>query len=166
MTIADLAPMDPATGELLAALHASVFVDSWPATAFHALLQIPGTLALVALDDGRPAGFVVARSVLDEAEIITIGVLPDHQRQGHARRLMDRVRVRMAAAGVKSLFLEVSAGNAAARALYERLGFTSVGRRKGYYERAGRPADDALVLRLYLPPSEAGATPDDNGVGV
>ena len=74
MTVAELAPSDPVSGDLLSVLHGRVFAQGWPASAFHALLQIPGTLALVMLDDGRPVGFVVARSVVDEAEIITIGV--------------------------------------------------------------------------------------------
>lgn len=165
MTVAELAAADPVTGELLAALHGRVFADGWPASAFAALLQIPGTLALVALDDGRPVGFAVARSVLDEAEVITIGVLPEHLRHGHAIRLMDAVRDRTAAAGVTSLFLEVNATNAAARALYARLGFSVVGQRKGYYEKPGGPADDALVLRLTLTPSGRGPAPEDKGVG-
>ncbi len=165
MTVAELAPSDPVSGDLLSVLHGRVFAQGWPASAFHALLQIPGTLALVMLDDGRPVGFVVARSVVDEAEIITIGVLPDHQRRGHGRGLMEAVSRHTVAAGVTSLFLEVSAVNVAARTLYERLGFTVVGRRKGYYERPDGPADDALVLRLRLAPSGAGAAPDDDGVG-
>ncbi len=165
MTVAELAAADAATCELLAALHGRVFADGWPASAFAALLQIPGALALVALDDGRPVGFVVARSVLDEAEIITIGVLPGHLRHGHAARLMDAVRDRTAAAGVKSLFLEVNATNDAARALYARLGFSAVGQRKGYYERPGQSPEDALVLRLTLTPSGRGSAPEDKGVG-
>ena len=165
MTAAELVPSDPASGDVLAVLHGRVFAQGWPASAFHALLQIPGTQALVMLDAVGPVGFVVVRSVLDEAEIITIGVLPDHQRRGHARSLMETVCLRMAAAGVTSLFLEVSAVNVAARHLYEQLGFAVVGQRKGYYERAGGQADDALVLRLRLPPSGAGTTPDDDGVG-
>lgn len=165
MTVAELAATDPVTGDLLAALHGRVFADGWPAAAFAALLLIPGTLVLVALDDGRPVGFVVARSVLDEAEVITIGVLPEHLRQGHALRLMDAVRDRTAAAGVKSLFLEVNAANTAARALYARLGFATVGQRKGYYERPGHPPEDALVLRLSLPPSALRTAPEDQGMG-
>ena len=42
-------------------------------------------------------------------------------------------------AEARRLFLEVGADNAPRSALYKGLGFTEVGRRKGYYEHAGAP---------------------------
>ena len=53
------------------------------------------------------------------------------------------------AAGAHALFIEVAAGNTAARALYEALGFAAAGVRKGYYGREGG-AEDAVVMRLAL----------------
>nr|MCU0626508.1 GNAT family N-acetyltransferase [Gemmatimonadaceae bacterium] len=53
------------------------------------------------------------------------------------------------AAGCEAIWLEVRVSNAAARALYERRGFTLVGRRRGYYRK---PVEDALVLRRSLSP--------------
>jgi ribosomal-protein-alanine N-acetyltransferase len=53
---------------------------------------------------------------------------------------------RAAAVGAASLFLEVAEDNAAGRALYDGLGFASVGRRPAYYARPGGPAVAALVL--------------------
>mgnify|MGYP001404481592 CR=1 FL=1 len=46
--------------------------------------------------------------------------------------------------------LEVATGNAAALGLYKAMGFQEVGRRKGYYERPGAEAEDALTLALNL----------------
>ena len=54
---------------------------------------------------------------------------------------------RLAGMGVRSLFLEVDEGNAAARRLYERAGFAEVGRRKAYYQKADGSAATALVMK-------------------
>jgi len=107
---------------------------------------------------------VLARCVLDEAEIISLGVLPPRRRQGHAGALMAAVAERARATGVRSLFLEVEADNVAARDLYEGLGFVRVGQRRAYYSRPGAAAADALLLRLALAPLDGRATADDDGV--
>jgi len=54
------------------------------------------------------------------------------------------------AEGAGAVFLEVAEDNPAARRLYAGLGFEEVGRRRGYYPRAGTRAVDALVLRRAL----------------
>ena len=43
--------------------------------------------------------------------------------------------------------LRLLAVNAAALALYRKLGFSQVGERKAYYAKAGEPAATALILR-------------------
>ncbi len=50
----------------------------------------------------------------------------------------------------RRLYLEVAADNVAALMLYQRLGFEEIGRRRGYYERVGRPSEDAVNLSLAL----------------
>ena len=50
----------------------------------------------------------------------------------------------------KRIFLEVAEDNAPAVALYRKLNFVEVGRRKRYYERPGGEAVDALTLVLTL----------------
>jgi ribosomal-protein-alanine N-acetyltransferase len=55
--------------------------------------------------------------------------------------------------GAGALFLEVAGANAAARALYARMGFRDVGRRRRYYA----DGTDALVMRAALNPPCAAA---------
>jgi len=126
---------------LLAAMHEQAFPqDPWDAASFAALLAMPGVAGLI---DER-GGFLLLRMVLDEAEILTIGVTAP--RQGIGLALM-REGLRLAAAnGVREMHLEVAAANAAARALYARLGFTQTGLRRAYYPDGG----DALTLHLVL----------------
>jgi len=146
-------PVGAAHVSALANLHDSLFPDApWNAASFKELLAHPGAVAFVARA-GRPRaviGFVVGRLAADEAEILTLGVARDRQRDGIGSLLLETfcraVRVR----GASQLHLEVAAGNTAARAFYDRFGFRERGRRAGYYAQAGAPAADAINLGLSL----------------
>lgn len=148
---------------LLAALHAGGIGDAgaaWGEAAFASLLALPGRIALVAAqsagaDPAGPVGFVLLGLAADEAEVITLAVLPPARRRGIGRTLVAAAASRAAAAGAGRLLLEVAEDNAAALALYHGAGFTAVGRRRGYYARAGG-AVDARVLALRLTPFSAG----------
>ena len=136
----------------LAQLHAGLFEKPWDADSFLRLLTHPGSTSFLARVGTPPqtAGFIVSQLAADEAEILTLGVRKDSQRHGIARRLVEAMARAAKKAEVRRLFLEVGQSNAAALALYKGLGFQEVGRRKGYYEHAGRRAEDALVLALAL----------------
>jgi ribosomal-protein-alanine N-acetyltransferase len=128
----------------LAALHASAFDHSWDEAAFADLLDQPGVFALATED-----GFILCRTVVDEAEILTLAVRPQARGRGQGLRLVSAAAALAEASGAASLFLEVAEDNGSARALYERAGFSETGRRKAYYQTAGGPVD-ALVLMLNL----------------
>ena len=79
-------------------------------------------------------GFIVWRTVCDEAEIITIGVHPAARGDGIAMAMLTLLETEVKKAGVKKIFLEVSAENAPAIALYKKCGFIQNGRRPKYYD--------------------------------
>jgi ribosomal-protein-alanine N-acetyltransferase len=135
-------------GELaqaLADMHAEAFDAPWPATAFADLLGQAGVVL-----EGDADGFILIRSVADEAEILTLAVRPSARRQGLGARLVHAATGRAATTGATRMFLEVAEDNAPARALYGALGFEAAGRRRRYYPRADGPAVDALLLVLNL----------------
>ena len=139
---------------LLAALHAETFKapwdQPWSVQSFAEILAMPGAHGWLMASGGTPIGFLLARFILDEGEILLTGIVPAAQRCGHAGRLM-RVLIEAAqAAGVGTLFLEHAAGNTAAAALYGRFGFSRIGRRRAYYERRGGGREDAITLRCTL----------------
>ena len=83
----------------------------------------------------------------DCAEIIDLRVRGDERRAGVATRLLQASLD--ALDGVDKVILEVRAGNTAARALYERMGFQTVGSRAEYYATSqGR--EDALLMSMLL----------------
>lgn len=138
----------------LAFLHAVCFSRprAWSAAEFTGLLGSPGVFLC-----GAAAGFVMGRVVADEAEVLTLAVAPPARRAGTGRALLAAFEAAALARGAMAAFLEVAADNRAALALYDRAGYVSVGRRRGYFG----PGLDGLVLRKSLAPRSACKAGDD-----
>lgn len=129
------------TPAALAALHAHCFTDApapWSASGFESILAAPATHLYT-----RPNGFLVARHMGPEAEVLTLAVDPSARRQGTARALMAQFEAGARIAGVQEAFLDVSEANTPARALYTACGFGEVARRPAYYSDGSA----ALVMR-------------------
>lgn len=104
-----------------------------------------------ALPDGRwLLGYLVAMQGVEEAHLLNITTVPVHQRQGWARFMLQALQVWARGQGANTLWLEVRAGNHAARALYQAVGFEAVGVRKGYYPDRDARREDAIVMRWRL----------------
>ena len=95
---------------------------------------------------GRLAGFLFARRVVDEAEIIEIAAEPSCRRLGIGQRLLNHLIRELRHGGPCRVFLEVSVENTPARALYAKNDFAEVGIRKGYYTVPGKKSVDAKML--------------------
>jgi ribosomal-protein-alanine N-acetyltransferase len=144
--MSSIRPLEATELALLARLHGACFEDAWSEATLAGLLASPGAFAFLA-DQGE--GFVLARAVAGEAEILSLGVLAAFRRKGIARRLLSAAAAEVRCRGAERLFLEVASDNAAALALYRRAGFAQVGRRTGYYHRpAGAVAAKVLALNL------------------
>ena len=126
-----------------AALEAEIFSDPWSEAGLHQTLAGRPTLAFVAEADGQMAGYFLGMQLFEEAEVYRIAVKPSQRQQGIGRRLMEAFLEESAARGAEVWRLEVRAGNRAARALYESLGFAAEGIRKHYYHN---PEEDALCM--------------------
>jgi len=100
--------------------------------------------------DGEDDGFILVRTILDEAEILTLAVRPSGRRNGMGARLVRAAVHRARSMGAERLFLEVAEDNVVARALYAGCGFRTTGRRRGYYARPDGVGVDALLLVLNL----------------
>ena len=104
-------------------------------------------LWLVAVEDGTVAGYVGSQTVCGETDMMNVAVTADFRRRGIGEMLVNALVEELKALESHSLTLEVRASNAPAQALYEKLGFTQVGRRPNYYRN---PREDALILRKEL----------------
>jgi ribosomal-protein-alanine N-acetyltransferase len=136
------------TPDALAALHALCFDDAprpWSANEIAGLLADATTIPVL-----RPDGFLLGRAAAGEAELLTVAVAPRARRRGLGATLVTAFEVAARARGATDAFLEVAETNDAARALYLRLGYLLVGRRRDYYRRSNAPAVAALVMRKSL----------------
>ncbi len=122
----------------------------WTRQDIAGLLASPGVAGFLLTEETSDIGMAICRVVADEAELLTVAVDPAHRRRGAARLLLGAVVDRVRGDGARTLFLEVGADNPGARTLYDSLGFITAGRRAGYYPRHGRPAADAVIMRLNL----------------
>lgn len=96
---------------------------------------------------GSPAlGFLLARDVADETELLHLAVLREARRRGVGARLLGAVVGHARTEGKSQVVLEVRADNAAALALYEGAGFHRVATRPFYYQDGGRAIMMAIDL--------------------
>ena len=90
-------------------------------------------------------GFVGAQVVLDESDIIKIGVKPSNRKKGIAKNLFFNLLTELKNKNVKKIMLEVREQNAIAINFYKKMGFKIIATRKNYYEN-----DNAKILMLEI----------------
>jgi ribosomal-protein-alanine acetyltransferase len=108
-----------------------------------------GYVCRVDEDDGEIRGYAVLRPVVDEAELLSIGVSALHQRKGLGRAMLREMLYVAREINIRRVFLEVRASNTAAIALYRSTGFGEIGMRRGYYQSANG-SDDAITMACEL----------------
>ncbi len=136
----------------VAALHQrGGFARGWEPAECAALIADAGVVTDgVFSGGGSPAGFAMSRKAADEAEILSIVVVPARRGAGLGRALLATHLARLAGEGVVQVFLEVEEGNEPAERLYRHFGFREVGRRKGYYPKPDGTRATAIAMRLDL----------------
>lgn len=136
--------MDSSHVEMIADIEQQCFSAPWSLKSITSELTNPLSLWVVAEDAGRVAGYVGSQSVMGEADMMNIAVLPEYRRHGIGYQLVNELVDKLRKNGVYCLSLEVRSSNVSAINLYDKLGFTKVGCRPGYYSN---PKEDAWILR-------------------
>lgn len=131
----------------IAGIEKLCFSDPWSENSIAYELTSRLSYWLVAVDEGEVVGYIGSQSVLGESDMMNVAVHPDHRRKGVAEALITALSEGLKERGNVCLTLEVRASNEPAIALYDKLGFTQVGRRSNYYRN---PKEDALILRKAL----------------
>lgn len=93
-------------------------------------------------------GYVILMPVLEEIELLNIGVAMEQQRRGVGRAMFQEMLEVASKKNIRRMFLEVRKSNSAAIALYRNIGFAEIGLRRGYYRNANVNEDALLMARV------------------
>jgi len=136
----------------VAALESQVFSDPWPESGFHEALDSTNAYNLVVVDgENTLVGYFCSQVIADELQVHNVAVAPECRRAGLGRRLLATAEEYARTKDAVCSVLEVRITNAPALAMYGRLGYRRIGRRRRYYRQ---PVCDALVLFKFLDSNE------------
>lgn len=128
-------------------LQGSPGAANWSRAGLAELARQPGTLTLISQAGTGITGFIIARQLADEAEVLNIAVSPKYRRAGHGSALLLAALAELHNRDIHRVFLEVRRSNAPAIAFYQKHGFVPIGSRKAYYHD---PIEDALLMETKL----------------
>jgi ribosomal-protein-alanine N-acetyltransferase len=120
----------------------------WSASQYKEEFSSPTRHFVVAVDQAQSiVGYAGVFAPGDaEADILTVGVVPEQRGKGIAKALMALITEWAKAQGTTAMMLEVKVDNSEAIGLYESLGYSKLNIRKDYFG----PELDAQVMRLEL----------------
>jgi len=121
----------------------ATYPSPWSYEAFLKEATSDQSITMVAMQEQKVIGYLVAWIMVDHIHVANIAVADDYRRQGAGNQMMEWMLSESAGMGCNASTLEVRASNQPARSMYRRLGFHPVGVRKAYY---ARPTEDAVVL--------------------
>ena len=132
----------------IALIERSGFPDPWPEKSFQDCLHLGYDCRVLEQNLVIQAyGIMVVEA--GDAHILNLCVRSELRRKGLGRILLDHLLDLARAGGANTMFLEVRSSNLPAIQLYESMGFSQIGVRRGYYPGANG-GEDAMVMALHL----------------
>jgi ribosomal-protein-alanine N-acetyltransferase len=144
----EFTPMRPDDLDTVTAAEQRILQFPWTRGNFADSLDA-GYSAWIMREAGAMVGYGVVMMAVDEAHLLNISIMPELQRRGLGRRLLDYFCTSARQLGARRMLLEVRLSNVTARAFYDRLGFIPIGERRGYYA-APEGRENAVVMALDL----------------
>ena len=119
------------------------FADAWRRDTVAHDMEGSHSEYFVAEMDGKVVGYGCFWFVVDEGQLVNIGVRPECRKRGYAEAILKRGLEECKARNMKTIFLEVRVSNSSALALYKKYNFRSLGVRKGVYDL---PKEDGYIM--------------------
>lgn len=143
MTVLELTP---ALLDGVAEIESLTFHEPWSKQALM-LLCADGAFGVAAVEEEKVLAYGGMLTVLNEGQITNVATHPAYRRKGLAAAVMEALLAGARSRGLAEITLEVRESNFAAIALYQRFGFTTVGKRPRFYSH---PTETALIMKCVL----------------
>ncbi|MCM1180236.1 MAG: ribosomal protein S18-alanine N-acetyltransferase [Clostridium sp.] len=145
----ELLPLTSEFCEPVYGIAAQSLPEHWSLQSVRDILLYDNNIFYVAMhkETNLVVGFAGIMTIVDEAELLNIAVLPEYRENGIAQMLLERMFEKAEEHGAGRMLLEVRKSNHPARHLYEKNGFTPFAERKGYYNH---PKEDAVLMEKRL----------------
>jgi ribosomal-protein-alanine N-acetyltransferase len=140
MALLLLRPLGESDLDAILQLDQTALGGLWSRAGYQRELASPNSDLLGIWSEGSLLGLGCLWAILEEAHITTLAIAPDYQRQGLGQWLLLELLRLAQQRGLERATLEVRESNAAALGLYQKFGFRTAGRRKGYYQDNGEAA--------------------------
>lgn len=135
--------MQPEDASAVAEIEAKSFSQPWSEQAFLDASRDEAALFMVAEEEQKILGYAGMYISFEEGEITNVAVDPEARAGGIGTAIMAAMQDASRMRGVSRIVLEVRASNQPAIGLYDKMGFISVGVRKGFYDF---PKEDAIIM--------------------
>jgi ribosomal-protein-alanine N-acetyltransferase len=139
----EIAPLELGHLDGIELIERRSYPTPWSRAMFAGELIRPSSICLGAFRQGRLVGYLVVSRYVDAWHVMNLAVDPGERRRGVATQLIEELFARTAEEVERGYTLEVRPTNRAAIRLYERLGFSARGVRRGYYLDNH---EDALIM--------------------
>ena len=122
-------------------------LSKWKLEDYFKEINRKSSLVLIAKINKRTIGFLMARSVINEIDILNIGVSPKYRKAGIGSSLLNNLLSNIYGTTIESIWLEVRESNSNAIGFYRKKGFAPIQIRKNFYTH---PVENAIVMRREL----------------
>lgn len=139
----EILEMTEADVSAVSRIEEEAFSMPWSADDFLEMIRCEYAYYVVARENSEILGCCGIRNMCGDGEITNVVVKEIHRRRGIGEKLLQGLMEQSRSIGVRNYTLEVRESNTAAIHLYRKLGFTTEGRRRNFYEK---PAEDALIM--------------------
>lgn len=116
----------------------------WSRESFGSAFEGDHTVFFGVFEGERIIAYAGMQHFYGDGAVTNVATLPEFRRMGAGKKLLCVLLDFAENQGISTVSLEVRVSNAAAIAMYEKMGFVSLGIRKGFYSS---PKEDALIMQ-------------------